>query len=577
MDLQKVAIQANNNAAQNGQRAETSPTGGNTALPFADMIRLPLVGVGDLFSNLAEHPASINKPADDYHQGNSEDRAPTEEAASRKDTPDYAQRDDNTRADNQTNDRVEKPAARDDSPRDDQSPREDQENHAAEEGPSDEVGRDSLDDTDTSVADDGDSDSDTDTAVVSTTASGEVTDSTKPGDLTVEPTMAGLINTAQNAGQAQTTRDPVQAVKDSSASSNGAKVTTLAPTSLIASDNPSSTQDADGDIQQVLRQVVRQGTNPSVNADTNKPVDQTLAQQQAKLLSDTLKSDKPVKVTVNTENRANVAVSQPSQSLSSNALAAQNSEGVTQATTGLQSNARPAQLQAPVPDTANQNTAQANAQTQATTQAAAATAGNSSQRSFNATNQASAGQHGSVGGAEASGGSTATTPGMQAQQTAAAQRPQLAQAPRAAQAPQPITQQISVNITKAIAEGMDRIFIQLRPDNLGRVEVKLEVGQNGRVSAQIIVDRPEALEALRNDSRDLEKALQDAGLQANAGDLSFSLRDQQENPEDSDSGNRLAGDEEDSIDGDLEAELATRLLNGDLDGLVSDTRVDIKT
>jgi len=107
------------------------------------------------------------------------------------------------------------------------------------------------------------------------------------------------------------------------------------------------------------------------------------------------------------------------------------------------------------------------------------------------------------------------------------------------------------------------------------VEVKLEIGQNGRVSAQIIADRPEALEALRNDSRSLEKALQDAGLQANAGDLSFSLRDQQDQ-QDAGSEKRMAGGDEDDVDGDLEAELATRILNDDLDGFVSDTRVDIR-
>jgi flagellar hook-length control protein FliK len=88
----------------------------------------------------------------------------------------------------------------------------------------------------------------------------------------------------------------------------------------------------------------------------------------------------------------------------------------------------------------------------------------------------------------------------------------------------PVADQISVNISKAVKSGMDRIEIRLRPESLGRIEVRLEVSHDGRVTAAVTVDNRDTLELLRSDARGLERALQDAGLKADSGSLSFSLR-----------------------------------------------------
>ncbi len=77
---------------------------------------------------------------------------------------------------------------------------------------------------------------------------------------------------------------------------------------------------------------------------------------------------------------------------------------------------------------------------------------------------------------------------------------------------------------KAIAQGVDRISIQLKPAELGRLEIKLDIGQDGKVSALVTVERPDTLELLQKDSRGLLQALQDAGLKADANGLSFNLR-----------------------------------------------------
>ena len=116
----------------------------------------------------------------------------------------------------------------------------------------------------------------------------------------------------------------------------------------------------------------------------------------------------------------------------------------------------------------------------------------------------------------ASGPQTAS----QAQKTAAPT------APRAPNMPTP-AEQISVQIAKGVKEGASTINVQLNPDNLGRVEVKLEL-QDGQVKATVTADRPETLQLLKNDSSSLQQSLRDAGLNADAGSLSFNLRGDQQ-------------------------------------------------
>lgn len=88
----------------------------------------------------------------------------------------------------------------------------------------------------------------------------------------------------------------------------------------------------------------------------------------------------------------------------------------------------------------------------------------------------------------------------------------------------PPAQQIAAQVTRAVRAGSDRISITLDPESLGKVEVKLEVHRDGRVMAMIQTDRQDTLDLLQRDARGLERALQDAGLKADSGSLSFSLR-----------------------------------------------------
>jgi flagellar hook-length control protein FliK len=73
-------------------------------------------------------------------------------------------------------------------------------------------------------------------------------------------------------------------------------------------------------------------------------------------------------------------------------------------------------------------------------------------------------------------------------------------------------------------DGAREFQIRLDPAELGRVDVKLTIAEDGRVSASLVVDRVETLAMLQRDARTLERAFDQAGLNADSGSLSFSLR-----------------------------------------------------
>ncbi|MEE2698933.1 MAG: flagellar hook-length control protein FliK [Pseudomonadota bacterium] len=133
---------------------------------------------------------------------------------------------------------------------------------------------------------------------------------------------------------------------------------------------------------------------------------------------------------------------------------------------------------------------------------------------------------------------------QQAQAQSSAQRAKNTEKPAATG--RSMVEQISVKVTKALEAGIDKINIQLRPAHMGRVEVKLEMSQDNRLSAMVVVDNRETLENLKNDSRALQRSLLEAGLNTDSGDLNFSLRGEENNEQEKNSNfsQPLTGDEE---------------------------------
>lgn len=94
----------------------------------------------------------------------------------------------------------------------------------------------------------------------------------------------------------------------------------------------------------------------------------------------------------------------------------------------------------------------------------------------------------------------------------------------------PSTHLVSLSLQRAVqnampfAAGAERqITIQMDPGNLGRVKITLQFGENNTLKAKMLAENPETLALLQKDAGILERALTQAGLDANRADMSFDL------------------------------------------------------
>lgn len=88
----------------------------------------------------------------------------------------------------------------------------------------------------------------------------------------------------------------------------------------------------------------------------------------------------------------------------------------------------------------------------------------------------------------------------------------------------PVPEQVQVAVKQVAKDGLERITIQLQPEELGRIDVRLDMHADGRAHLVFTVDKPETFEQLQRDARFLEKSLQEAGVQTDAGSMEFNLR-----------------------------------------------------
>lgn len=88
----------------------------------------------------------------------------------------------------------------------------------------------------------------------------------------------------------------------------------------------------------------------------------------------------------------------------------------------------------------------------------------------------------------------------------------------------PPIRDIAIHISQNTGTGTNRFQLRLDPPELGRVDVRMEISAEGKLSAVIAVERPETLDLLQRDSRALERSLMEAGLKTDSNSLSFSLK-----------------------------------------------------
>jgi flagellar hook-length control protein FliK len=96
--------------------------------------------------------------------------------------------------------------------------------------------------------------------------------------------------------------------------------------------------------------------------------------------------------------------------------------------------------------------------------------------------------------------------------------------------PAPVVQnvplaQVPIEIGMKALSGTNQFQIRLAPNDLGAVDVKLQIDEDGRVRAHLTVDRPETLAFLQRDSSQLQQAFEQAGLKTQDGGISMTLRD----------------------------------------------------
>ena len=83
---------------------------------------------------------------------------------------------------------------------------------------------------------------------------------------------------------------------------------------------------------------------------------------------------------------------------------------------------------------------------------------------------------------------------------------------------------LAVEIVTQADAGRNHFEIRLDPPDLGRINVKLHVDNDGNVTTHLVVDRADTLDLLKRDASSLERALQQAGLKTSDNALDFSLR-----------------------------------------------------
>ncbi len=353
---------------------------------------------------------------------------------------------------------------------------------------------------------------------------------------------------------------------------------------LAAASKQNRSNTGDGD-QAGLKNQGRNGqANAKTNADAQSAVQAATdpaakapdaAARQAAGIAKAAGDDNKLAIQVAVENEANVLVSKPRSSLlSTTAKSADGNKSTAGHNGGQNGSQGPAQSGLVQAQNQGQNGLQQAAQVQT---ASGPNIKAPAQGTFNAGAQAASGAGGTSGasGAGGIGGENLPGAGTPAQADQGRQAGDAKSAvTRANLPPRAIVEQVTVQITKALSAGIDKINIQLRPETLGRVEVQLEMAKDGKAIAVVTADNKDTLDLLKQDSQNLEQSLRDAGLDLDSGDLSFNLRGEETGGEEAGGG---AGGHEMAEGGDkTDGEVADTPYTGLYNDIIEEDRIDVR-
>lgn len=124
---------------------------------------------------------------------------------------------------------------------------------------------------------------------------------------------------------------------------------------------------------------------------------------------------------------------------------------------------------------------------------------------------------------EASTASPAPVDAQPAQQAAVSSHAQ--GLPTLSRATVETTAQLAAQMARKLEGRSTRFDMVLTPEDLGRVDVSLEIGKDGQLSARLAFDNPAAAADLKGRADELRRQLQEAGFQVAGDALDFSQRD----------------------------------------------------
>ena len=87
-----------------------------------------------------------------------------------------------------------------------------------------------------------------------------------------------------------------------------------------------------------------------------------------------------------------------------------------------------------------------------------------------------------------------------------------------------IGRDIGVAIARRIANGGEELSIRLNPGEFGKIEVRMAFDEGGTLRAVVAADRADALDLLRRDTADLNRAMTDAGVRTDQQSFRFDTR-----------------------------------------------------
>lgn len=139
---------------------------------------------------------------------------------------------------------------------------------------------------------------------------------------------------------------------------------------------------------------------------------------------------------------------------------------------------------------------------------------------------------------------------------------------------------LAVEISNHAQAGIKRFEIRMDPPELGRIDVRLEMKDNGSVTTRLVVERAETLELLQRDTKLIERTLSDNGLKTDEGGIRMSLKNDG-NGEQSQTGANEPEDQNSQSNNAVAPDTTILMMNEDYDGLplshraMADGRLDI--